>query len=67
MPLLKQAFQSRNPAIFGFAGEALALMRDVSAIPLIAQACERLPASDSVALAGMLAYYMSPELHGAWH
>ncbi len=59
--LLKRGLESQNPLVVYYSAEGLALLYDISAIPLIIKACERLPAEPSITVARTLAEYMTPD------
>jgi hypothetical protein len=59
--ILRQALQSSNPLVMGYAVQGLGRLQDVSSIPLIAKLAENLPAGAKTVLSMNLPWYVNPD------
>jgi hypothetical protein len=61
--LLRRGLESPYPGVVAYSVEGLGRSQDVSAIPLIARAFERLPVGDRMGVAVQLPWYASPDAY----
>jgi hypothetical protein len=65
IPLLRRALSSPNHMIAIFAALGLAEIHDDASIPMIIQACQKLPADAAVAMAESLVYFDGSDAQNA--
>jgi hypothetical protein len=66
VPLLRRGLQSHNFFVQGLAAAGLAQAQDKDSIPLIIDACKRLPAALALLMAQALKYFDDPEAQAAF-